>query len=624
MSAADQEAYDHALQDIEQYRKGDITIYLQDPNGAPLLEYRVEYQQIAHDFLFGTVGSHIWNTVANPYDLDMAKDIGINGMLIGFPWWLIQPEDGLYKVNYATFWTAVDEISSRGLNVKTNGIFDFGHEIEYMKDVPFDLYLERLTEHVSKLVERFAPSVDQWEAILEPNFGNHNPHRWSRDQYYQAISTSIESIRTHDPTASVEINLSYPCGGIDWLNNYQIVEEMLQRGIDFDVLGLQFYYNAYIRNPSPYVMDRMSLAQMSSCIDRFQDMLAPYGKTIAGSEFSVPAEAPLGVPGYWGYPWSDDLQAQYLTTAYTIFFSKPLNHSLTWFGFQSSPGEFVFQGGLVDENWYPRKSYWAMRDFIHSWTSDGVGITDAEGVLKLRGFAGDYSVVITDPQSGAQMVTEARVNEQADDTLVLVFDPDNELVTLQKRLRVLVAYWEEVSSKQELVQKGKDMLALFDYYMQEFDRDSARRSLEAGIDALRIPIQINLDAAQDLILASYHRSASVIEEDRQLLWGGDALYYPYDFPSGYLELTVQASGRMAGGVWPRMVIGVGGHYSDLFEVSTGSLDDYTFNTLLDGNEEMLTIRFLGGDNPDPGEWKLFIKSVDISILSNEIESIDLP
>ncbi len=144
-------------------------------------------------------------------------------------------------------------------------MFSPGNDIPpFWRNVPYDEFLKRLYEHVSTTVIRFASSVDYWEAILEPNFGNHNTLNLTKDEYYLAIATSIKAIRDNDPTATVEISLSYPCGGIDWLNNFQIVQEMLDRNIDFDVLGLQFYYNAYVWAGN-YQMTRMPFSEMSAC-----------------------------------------------------------------------------------------------------------------------------------------------------------------------------------------------------------------------------------------------------------------------------------------------------------------------------------------------------------------------
>ncbi len=309
LSAADHEVYQKALSDIPLYRQGDIQIALQDEDGNPLSGYQVKYIQVSHDFLFGGA--------ADPFNIEKLKMAGINSLTVYMDWRWIQPELDRFTLDFANYWLGIDELRSGNMYVKTNNLFNVSESdmAPYFRGVTYDEFSRRLYEHISTTVKRFASSIDYWEAVLEPNFGNHNPLNLSKNEYYQAITTSIQAIRDNDPTATIEISLSYPCGGIDWLNNFQIVQEMLDRDIDFDVLGFQFYYNAYIWAGN-YQMTRMSFSEMSACYDRYETLLTPYGKKIVGSEFSVPSETPSGRIGYWGIPWSEETQAQYLDTAY--------------------------------------------------------------------------------------------------------------------------------------------------------------------------------------------------------------------------------------------------------------------------------------------------------------------
>lgn len=276
LSSAGNEVYQKALSDIPLYRQGDVQLLIQDENGNPLSGYQVKYHQISHDFLFGGV--------ADPFYATELNRAGINTMTAYMDWHWIQPELGKYELDFTNYWLGLDELKSGKMKVKTNNLFSMSDEMPpYWRDISYDEFLKRLHDHVSATVKKFAPSVDYWEAVLEPNFGNHNPLNLTRDEYYQAISTSIQAIRDNDPSATIEINLSYPCGGIDWLDNFQIVQEMLDKNVNFDVVGLQYYYNAYI-TAGNYQMPKMSFSEMSACYDKYENMLVPHGKKIVGSE----------------------------------------------------------------------------------------------------------------------------------------------------------------------------------------------------------------------------------------------------------------------------------------------------------------------------------------------------
>ena len=236
LSAEDEAAYQQALKDIPVYRQGNMHLTLVDVNGNPLSGYQVNYRQTRHDFLFGGV--------ANPFYANSLQQAGMNTITEYMGWNWIEPELGKFTLDFANYWLGIDELKSGGMFIKTNVVYDTGELPPYYLDVTYDEFLIRLYNHVATTVKRFAPQVDDWEAVLEPNFGNHNPMNLTKDQYYEAISTSIRAIRENDPTAWVEINFGYNCGGIDWLDNAAIIQEMLDKQIDFDVIGLQFYDNA--------------------------------------------------------------------------------------------------------------------------------------------------------------------------------------------------------------------------------------------------------------------------------------------------------------------------------------------------------------------------------------------
>ena len=78
LSAADDSAYQQALQDIPVYRQGDFHLVVQDSLGNPLPGYQVTYRQTSHDFMFGGV--------ADPWHIMKLGPAGIN-TIIGIMDW---------------------------------------------------------------------------------------------------------------------------------------------------------------------------------------------------------------------------------------------------------------------------------------------------------------------------------------------------------------------------------------------------------------------------------------------------------------------------------------------------------------------------------------------------------
>jgi hypothetical protein len=617
LSSEDEAAYQQALKDIPVYRQGDMQLTLQDENGRPLSGYQVKYRQIDHDFLFGGV--------ADSYYASELKQAGINTMTVYMDWRWIEPQIRQFDLDFTNYWLGIDELKSGGMSIKTNNLFNTSEEdmASYFRGVSYDEFLTRLYNHVATTVKRFAPSVDDWEAILEPNFGNHNPLNLSKDQYYRAISTSIRAIRDNDPTAIVEINFSYPCGGLDWLDDYQIVQEMLDRKIDFDVIGLQLYYNTSTQDGT--VMPNRSLSELSACYDKYEKMLAPYGKRVVGSEFSVPSQLPSGRLGYWNVPWSEDTQAQYLTTAYTLFFSKPSNMGLVWWN-TLEPSSFIYQGGLIREDGTPKKAFYALQNLIDSWTTTGEGTTNANGALSFRGFGGNYEVEIVNPANGESMVTQVHITEQKESSQSISFVSSNWFTDQRATLEKLVAYWQS-SADAARVQKGKDYLALVDHHIQAGEWALAKQTLAAELDELAITTEIVIPMDQLIPVEDISGGGVTTENGSYLLWGAGTIHYPYKFPAGTVSVEIKAHAHNESGESPIMVAGVGANYSQIWKVTNEQSQTYTFTTSTDGHEQDLTIRFpyddqiyaqINQQNGNVGELKLFVDEVRLIIKSTEI------
>jgi hypothetical protein len=616
LSSEDNEAYQKALSDIPLYRQGDIQINVQDEKGNPLSGYQVKYRQTTHDFLFGGI--------SNNYDTARVMQAGLNSWSVQMSWYWIQPEYKKFDLDFTNYWLGIDELKTGDMKVRAQGFFDFadGEFPPFYGNVPYDEFLKRLYEHEAAAVKRFAPSVDNWEAVLEPNFGNHNPLNLTKDEYYKAIATSIQAIRDNDPTATIEINFSYPCGGIEWQNNFQMAQEMLDRNIDFDTLGLQFYYNAYIGAGS-YQMPKMSLSEMSACYDKYEAMLTPQGKKIVGSEFSVPSEAPAGQTGYWNIAWSDDTQAQYLATAYTIFFSKPSNLGLVWWN-TVEPSPFVYQGGLVRDDGTPKKSYYTLQRLIEGWTTTGESITDSNGVTTFRGFGGDYEIEIVNPSSGERMVTQVHVTEQNSTSETVKFASNNLLLQKKANLEQLVSYWE-LKAEQSLVQNGKDYLALVNHHIQNSEWTLAEQTVNRALDDLAIQIEI-IVPINKLVPVGY-QDGFVMENGSALMWGSTTLHFPYEFPSGTVTVEIKAHGQNEKGESPMMVSGVGVNYSHVWKVENIRSEIYSYTALTTGNEQDFTIRFpyidkiynsITAQNGNVGELKLYVDEVKLIIKTAEV------
>ena len=415
---ADTATIAQAIKDIEKYRKGDVTLNVVNHTGQPCSGLTVEYTQIKHSFLFG-----VFNLTGDEGIWPLMREAGLNYSPILLDWGRVEDGRGTYDLG-------VD----RTRFLRQFSFTGMGHSLIWLCTesivIPkyvFNLSYEELKgafyHHIYKVVENYKGEIKFWNIMNEPMMTQENLLGLSEQETIALIGKGVQAIRDADPEARIMINV-WPPGGENrnpsqrGLYPYDFLRHAVESGVDFDIIGLECYYNAYIRETlGPH--SRRSLSSMAELIDKYSTLQ----KDIQITEISVPSEA-IG-EGYWGQSWSQELQAEYLKAAYTIFFGKPQVKAITWWDATDKPSEynpFIYHGGLLDEINQPKKSYYVLKSLIKSWTTTGTSLTDIEGQLSFRGFGGTYEVTISDPKTGLSRKQEITVEEQKHNFITIVFD----------------------------------------------------------------------------------------------------------------------------------------------------------------------------------------------------------
>lgn len=625
LSASDHAVYQKALNAIPIYRQGDLQIKLLDENGQPLSNYQVEYRQVSHDFNFGSV--------IYPARIGEIRKAGINYWDFEMQWQWIQPQEDHYTFDFINYWQSPGEIKSDNFKTMASAFVLFsptenGREIQpYWRGISFDEFQEKLYKYVSATVRVFGPMIDVWEGISEPNFQYRNPLGLTKEQYYQSIATANRAIRENDPAAIIEINLGVPCGQIAWESDLEITQGLLDRSIDFDQIGLQFYNNGYVNNGFYFGKD--SLESMSACWDAYEKMLAPYGKKLNMTEMSVPSGHRGVELGYWNTPWTEDTQAQYLELFYTTFFAKPTNTGLSWYFTIDTPNDkdafVMYKGGLIRDDGTPKKSFYTLQRLIEQWTTMGIGETAQDGTFAFRGFGGEYEIRVSNPNTGESMTAQVHVTEQKSTIETITFNPNLQLLEQKEKLEKLAGYWEGQADT-ERIQKGQDFLALVNHHLQNSEWTLAGQTLSAGLDELAITTEMTIPL-EKFTLANQERDYPIMDGGRAVIWGADTLHLDYDFPPGTVSVEVLAHAQMEKGESPYMVTGVGANYSEIWKVENSAPQAYVYTVSASGREKVLTIRFpyidrvndsVIAQNGEVGELKLFVDKVKLTIKTTEI------
>jgi hypothetical protein len=379
---------------------------------------------------------------------------------------------------------------------------------------------------------------------------------------------------------------------------------------DYDIIGLQMYYNGYTRG---YVTPRRSLAYLASLVDQFSTLK----KGIHITELSVPSEPVKGRKGYGGHPWSEELQAQYAKVAYTLFFSKKDVKAVTWWD-ASDATSFIYHGGLLDENNSPKRIYYTLRNLIQPWTTHGTQVTDANGNVAFRGFGGLYEVNVTDNETGLVYKRAYEVKEQNMNDIYIVIDPE----TLQK---------EQDQKRQETLEELNrvvtDIKWLLDYWKnQGKDMTVQERELEDVLilepeEALEKAVALRLQVA--ITRESVHSWETFENTSRSLFdlsWANSgvlltdgALHKPISLKEGRIAVRILAKGDEGGGAFPSFFAMTGSSVSDVIRITSSQWQWYEVVLDIDGAEDIALIFTNDYYDPRTGEDRnLYIQQVVIT------------
>ncbi|MGB9620477.1 MAG: endo-1,4-beta-xylanase, partial [Armatimonadota bacterium] len=140
----------------------------------------------------------------------------------------------------------------------------------------------------------------------------------------------------------------------------QYITDCVNRGFDFDVIGLQIYY------PQRDMFE----------IDRMLERFGRFGKPIHITEHAMasdtsddPAAHEKKPWGQWHAPHSQATQADWVEQLWTIAYSKPFIEAITYWDFADKGSHFWCHGGFLDSNLKPKEVYFRLKKLLESWRS---------------------------------------------------------------------------------------------------------------------------------------------------------------------------------------------------------------------------------------------------------------
>lgn len=278
---------------------------------------------------------------------------------IPFVWREIQPTER--DRQYDRVETCARACGAAGLAIRGGPLLSFGvHAVPdwmYIWENDFDAIHEAAREHVEQTVRRHAKLITSW--VVASGLHADNVFGFTFEQVMELTRMAAAVTRQAAPRSQVLIDLSQPWGEY-YARNQQTIPPLLyadmlvQSGINFDGFGLQFLFG--LGSDGFHLRD---LLQVSALIDRLANLGKPIHVTAVGAPSRTPPAGP-GEPaggGQWRAPWSEEVQAEWLTALCEIALSKPYVESVCFQPLLDAPDAVIPHGGLLREDQTPKPAF---------------------------------------------------------------------------------------------------------------------------------------------------------------------------------------------------------------------------------------------------------------------------
>lgn len=354
---------------IETHRKGDLTIRVVDSNGAPVEGATVELQMKKHAFKFGTAVDAGLITVnssgATTYQrklLELFNHSVVENHLKWqmFEWYRTTAENAVH-------WLRANGLTVRGHNLIWPSWRYLPADLEQNSGDP--TYLRRrISTHIADIAGLFRGTLLNWDVVNEPVaerelldiLGDSALLDWFRDA------------RRADPYAKLYLNDydTYSRDGIFSPHQQAImrlIEYLIENNAPLDGIGLQSHFEA----------DLAGIPDVISSLQRY----AQYGKELAVTEFDINTT-------------DEKSQAAFTRDFITAAFAEPTVTQILIWGFWEG-AHWLPKGAMYRGDWTEKANGAAWRDLIfNKWWTNERGSTDADGIVRVRGFLGDYEVKV--------------------------------------------------------------------------------------------------------------------------------------------------------------------------------------------------------------------------------------
>ena len=380
-----------AEQRIEQLRKANLTVRVEEEDGTPVPNASVQVEMLQHEFAFGSaVVSRLFagNNSQNPaYE---AKLLDLDGEGHGFNWvvfenamkwpgWEQNWISSKPETTHAVQWLRDHDIKIRGHNLMWPGWGNLPPDIQANQN-NVQYIRDRINSHIEEIVNYpgIKGNIAEWDVLneittnrdLEYALQGQPGFTTGREIYAEVFAKLAEE----DPNTKTYLNdymtiSQGSTGGGNYDTLKQFTQEIIDAGVQLDGMGFQGHIGGFPTS----IYDVYSI---------LEDFYTTFGTTGKITEYDISEQV------------SDELAATYLGDFLTMVFSHPSMDGFLMWGFWDG-AHWHQNAPMFYQDWTLKPSGQAFIDLVfNEWWTEESGLTNTGGEFKLRGFKGKYKVTI--------------------------------------------------------------------------------------------------------------------------------------------------------------------------------------------------------------------------------------
>ncbi|MBO5008130.1 MAG: hypothetical protein J6D26_04795 [Clostridia bacterium] len=376
-----------ALDRIEEVRKGDFKVVVQDKEGNPVEGAEVEFDMFEHEFRFGAVlDASFWNQYAGGALTNYINTLGVNFNSVGAGnGTKLEDTDSNLRIAKRKFDDA-----------KNLGIKHFRGHVLWMPSLasgdvgPYRFYGHKQPESMdwatfeNYVKNHFNHVMTAFPEITELEVANEMVNRVTWDSrfgpdYLHELFYWADEIRKKN--GYDDMKLGYCDNQIGNAKYWEKLDSFQAKDLPYEVLVHQGHSYDFANDPYANVR------RVSTYLQSWDRFVYEYEKQFTISEFSCSSD-------------TQEFQADFTRDVLIAAFSHPgceafniFWYSDVWSGSKAPAG----CAPLYDKNFKPKLGLNQWQDLIYNkwWTKDAITTTDSEGKGQVRGFYGDYDITVT-------------------------------------------------------------------------------------------------------------------------------------------------------------------------------------------------------------------------------------